>query len=190
MHSTTIFSAVIATLAFLQVTPAPPAFIALGASTATASALTSGLTSGTVSGTIGAGVGAGVACGTGNCRRRRRAALTHAEKVAREIQAELAARQEAPGPGPAPEGIPQHNWDDCYNDALNAQITINGPVGDNHIKIEGLPPTCMTLATVLDGNTSGGPVPTPCGSACIEYSGMTPEEYEQIRNQVNAEVLS
>lgn len=189
MHST-IIAAAIATLALLQVTPAPPAFIALGASAATATALTSGLTSGTISGTIGAGVGAGVACGTGNCRRRRRAALAHAEEVAREIQAELSARQDAPGPGPAPEGIPQHNWDDCYNDALEAQITINGPGEDNRIKVEGLPPSCMTLSTVLDGDTEGGPVPTPCGSACIEYSGMTPDEYEQIRGQLNAEVLS
>lgn len=188
MHST-IVCAAIATLAFLQVTPAPPVLIPLGVSAATATAITSGATSGTISGIIGAGVGAGVACGTGNCSRRRRAAATHAEKVAREIEAELAARQ-APGAGPAPVGVPQHNWDDCYNDALNAQITINGPVGDNHIQIEGLPPTCMVLATVLDGKTNGGPVPIPCGSACIEYSGMTPEEYEQIRGRVNAQILS
>ena len=190
MYSSTFLGAAIASLAFLQAVPAPPVFIALGASTATATAMTSGLTSGTVSGTIGAGVGAGVACGTGNCRRRRQAAFMHVKRVAREIQTEIEARQDVPGPGPAPEGIPQHNWDDCYNDALKAHITINGPVGDNHIKIEGLPPTCMTLATVLDGKTDGGPVPTPCGSACIEYSGMSPDEFEEIRGRVNAEVLS
>ena len=189
MHSTTIFSAIIAGLAFMQVTPAPPVFIALGASAATATALTSGAVSGTISGSIGAAVGAGVACSRGGCRRRRSEAIAHAENVAREIEAELAARQDVPGPGPAPVGIPQHNWDDCYNQALNAHITVTGPIGDNHIRVEGLPPTCMTLATVLDGNTSGGPVPIPCGSACIEYTGMTPEAFEQIRGQINAQIL-
>lgn len=190
MYSTTLLGTVIATLACLQVTPAPPAFIAIGASTATATALTSGLTSGTISGTIGAGVGAGVACGTGNCKRRRQAAFMHAQNVARNIHAELAAREEAPGPGPAPEGIPQHNWDDCYNDALKAEITVNGPVDDNHIKVEGLPPTCMTLSTVLDGNTSGGPVPTPCGTACIDYSVGSAEEFDKIGGMINEQILS
>lgn len=110
--------------------------------------------------------------------------------MARDIQAELEARQDVPGPGPAPQGVSQNNWDDCYNEALHAHITVAGPVGDNHIRIEGVPPNCMTLATVLDGNVNGGPRPTPCGSACIEYGNMNPEEFEQIRYQVNAEVLS
>lgn len=186
----TIIAAAIATLALLQVTPAPPAFIALGASAATAAAITTGVTSGTVSGAIAAAVGAGVACGTGNCRRRRSAALAHAGNLAREIQAELDARQDVSGAGAAPKGVPQVDWDDCYNDALEAQITVSGPYGDNRIRVEGLPPSCMVLTNDLDGSTDGGPIPVPCGSDCVEYSRMSPEEYEEIREHVNVEVLS
>lgn len=114
----------------------------------------------------------------------------HAQQVARDIHVELASREEAPGPGKAPEGVPQHNWDDCYNDARKAKITVNGPGEDNHIKIEGLPTSCMTLSTVLDGNMSGGPVPSPCGSACLRYSGMSPEEFDKIGGMINEKILS
>ncbi|KAI2606027.1 uncharacterized protein GGS25DRAFT_523696 [Hypoxylon fragiforme] len=123
--------------------------------------------------------------------RRRRAAFTHAMKMAREISAQLDTRDnKIPGPPPAPPGIPKHNWDDCYNDALNANITVNGPIKDNHIVVDGLPPTCMVLSTVLDGKVDGGPIPIPCDSACIEYTGMTANDYENIRLVVNTQILN
>ncbi|KAI1081160.1 hypothetical protein F5B20DRAFT_588715 [Whalleya microplaca] len=190
MRTSTIAASIIAGLAFLPAVPAPPVFIALGASAATAAAMTSGLTSGLVSGSIGAGVGAGVACGAKKtCGHRRRAAYEHAEKLVREITDQLDMRGEVPGPGPAPKGVPQYNWDNCFHDALKSKITVHGPVGDNHIKVEGLPPSCMVLSTVLDGKTSGGPTPVPCGSACIEYSGMDVASYENIRKMINTQIL-
>ncbi|KAI1778345.1 hypothetical protein F4818DRAFT_438511 [Hypoxylon cercidicola] len=57
------------------------------------------------------------------------------------------------------------------------------------IRIQGLPPTCMVLSTVIDGKVDGGPTPTPCGTACLEYSGMTPDDYEHIRAMVNQQIL-
>ncbi|KAI2625905.1 hypothetical protein GGR54DRAFT_522052 [Hypoxylon sp. NC1633] len=189
MRTSVIVGSLIASLAFLQGVPAPPVFIALGATAATATAMTSGLTSGLVSGSIGASVGAGVACARGGCRRRQ-AAFMHASKVVRDISSQLDTRDsQVPGPPPAPQGIPQNNWNDCYHDALNAKITVNGPINDNHIRVDGLPQTCMVLSTVIDGNTNGGPTPTPCGTACIEYSGMTADEYENIRHMINTQVL-
>lgn len=169
--------------------------MALGASAVTATAMTSGLTSGLVSGSIGASIGTAVACSRDGCckdrDRRRRAAFTHAMKMAREISAQLDTRDnKIPGPPPAPPGIPKHNWDDCYNDALNANITVNGPIKDNHIVVDGLPPTCMVLSTVLDGKVDGGPIPIPCDSACIEYTGMTANDYENIRLVVNTQILN
>ncbi|KAI0386661.1 hypothetical protein F5Y04DRAFT_275112 [Hypomontagnella monticulosa] len=190
MRTSVLGASIIAALAFLQGVPAPPALIAIGISASTATAITSGATSGLISGSIGASVGAGVACAKGGCRRRRQEAIRHATMIAREVADQLGAREEVPGPPKAPAGVPQYNFDDCYHDALNAQITVTGPISDNHIRIEGLPPTCMVLSTVLDGNTDGGPTPTPCGSACIEYSGMTPDEYENIRQILNTQVLN
>ncbi|KAI6089844.1 hypothetical protein F4821DRAFT_275517 [Hypoxylon rubiginosum] len=189
MRNSVIAAALVASLAFLQGVPAPPVFIALGASAATATAMTSGLTSGLVSGSIGASVGAGVACAKSGCRRRQ-AAFMAASKMARDISSQLDIRDgKIPGPPPAPQGIPQNNWDDCYHDALNAKVNIKGPVGDNHIRIEGLPTTCMVLSTVIDGKVDGGPTPTPCGTACLEYSGMTKDDYEHIRTMVNQQIL-
>ncbi|KAI0179152.1 hypothetical protein GGR52DRAFT_570052 [Hypoxylon sp. FL1284] len=189
MHSSIVATALVASLAFLQGVPAPPVFIALGASTATATALTSGVSAGAISGVMGVGVGVGTACAKGGCRRRQ-AAYMYTAKLAREMSSQLEARDgNPPGPPPAPQGIPQNNWDDCYNDSLKAKINIKGPVGDNHIRVEGLPPTCMVLSDVLDGKTDGGPRPTPCGSACIEYTGMQPDDYEHIRSMVNQQIL-
>lgn len=187
--------AVIATLACLQVTPAPPFALLVGVGlgsigvgvSSSAPAVIGGVASGAVAGSIAGGIGAAA--------NRRRHALSHASRLAREIESEVVAKvaprdgEEIAGPPKAPEGVPQHNVDDCWRDAFEADITITGPVGDNRVKIEGLPPTCMVLSTVLDGNAAGGPRPYPCGTTCLEYGDMTPEEYDNIRSTVNAEVI-
>lgn len=53
------------------------------------------------------------------------------------------------------------------------------------VQVDGLPATCMNLASVLDGDAVGGPVPTPCGSACLLYNNLSAEDYEQLRNTFN-----
>ncbi|KAK4661321.1 uncharacterized protein QC763_0101840 [Podospora pseudopauciseta] len=52
------------------------------------------------------------------------------------------------------------------------------------IRISGLPATCMNLATVLDGDASGGP-PTPCGSDCLLYNNLSAAEYNNLRGILN-----
>jgi hypothetical protein len=39
----------------------------------------------------------------------------------------------------------------------------------------------MNLATVLDGDAAGGPVPSPCGSACLLYDNLSTEEYQTLQ---------
>jgi hypothetical protein len=35
----------------------------------------------------------------------------------------------------------------------------------------------MVLSTVFDGDAAGGPVPTPCGSACLLYNNLNEDQY-------------
>lgn len=48
------------------------------------------------------------------------------------------------------------------------------------IQADGVPPTCMTLATVLVGDPVNGPYPTPLGSASLLYDNLTPEQYNDL----------
>ncbi|RYP65176.1 hypothetical protein DL769_006404 [Monosporascus sp. CRB-8-3] len=81
----------------------------------------------------------------------------------------------------APPGVPQFEFDRCNADMGRAHLFVQGPVSNRGIRVEGVPPTCMNLAAVLDGDAVQGPVPIPCGSACLIYDNLTPAEYEQIR---------
>lgn len=142
------------------------------------SGLTSGSVSGTISGSVGIGVGVGIGNnnnGDGNAKVRR---TYYSQKM---YQRELQARQALPegfGPGEAPESINQADWDRCYFDGLDAQIVVTGPIDNtNTIQIDGLPASCMPLNLVLDGNTFGGAIPEPCGSACLKYKDMSEEDY-------------
>ncbi|KAF6816316.1 hypothetical protein CPLU01_13877 [Colletotrichum plurivorum] len=102
----------------------------------------------------------------------------------------IGKRQEDAGPDPAPAGVPQYNWDECYHAARSSQITVTGPVGDNHIRVEGVPAVCMNLATVMTGAPQGDVGRAqPCGSDCIEYVNMTPEYHENMRALINTQVL-
>jgi hypothetical protein len=45
----------------------------------------------------------------------------------------------------------------------------------------------MNLAVVMSGSCTGdGPRPVPCGSACIQYVGISDEQMGQISSQLNA----
>lgn len=39
----------------------------------------------------------------------------------------------------------------------------------------------MNLASVLDGDAISGPIPIPCGSACLLYDNLSREDYEALR---------
>ncbi|KAI1777285.1 hypothetical protein F4818DRAFT_439643 [Hypoxylon cercidicola] len=86
----------------------------------------------------------------------------------------------------APSGVPQQEFDRCTNDmAQGAKIHVQGPVKNNGVQVDGLPASCMNLATVLDGDAVGGPVPIPCGSACLLYDNLSAKDYETMQNTFN-----
>ncbi|KAJ5338655.1 hypothetical protein N7452_005383 [Penicillium brevicompactum] len=60
-------------------------------------------------------------------------------------------------------------------------VTISGSTPDT-VHVEGVPPACMNLATVLTGNPTqeGGPVPTPMGSDSLDYSGVSEDDLRQL----------
>lgn len=50
------------------------------------------------------------------------------------------------------------------------------------IQADGVPPTCMTLATVLVGDPADGPYPMPLGSSTLLYDNLTPEQFNNLRS--------
>jgi hypothetical protein len=48
------------------------------------------------------------------------------------------------------------------------------------IQFDNVPAYCMNLANVLVGDGSGGPYALPCGSACLQYTGLTLEEFNEL----------
>jgi hypothetical protein len=39
----------------------------------------------------------------------------------------------------------------------------------------------VVLSNVFDGNAASGPVPTPCGSACLLYNNLNQTQYGQMQ---------
>ncbi|KAG2019046.1 hypothetical protein GB937_005336 [Aspergillus fischeri] len=83
-----------------------------------------------------------------------------------------------------PPGVPQYNFDMCVGALMNpaVTITITGPVENNGARIHGLPSVYMVLGTVIDGEPAGGPVPTPCGSACLLYNNLNAGDYGKMQD--------
>ncbi|KAM5344329.1 hypothetical protein ACJ41O_012866 [Fusarium nematophilum] len=88
----------------------------------------------------------------------------------------------------APVGVPQEEFDRCRGDLADDSVvvTVTGPVGNNGIQAEGVPASCMNLAAVMDRDTADGPLPQPCGSACLLYYNLSAAEYEEMRTFFNA----
>lgn len=55
-------------------------------------------------------------------------------------------------------------------------------------RADDVPPACMNLAAVLLDNPAqaGGPVPTPMGSASLEYTGLTEQDKTDLQNALSA----
>ncbi|KAK5636378.1 hypothetical protein RRF57_012090 [Xylaria bambusicola] len=54
-------------------------------------------------------------------------------------------------------------------------------------QFDNAPSLCMNLAMVLTSSCSGtGPCPTPCGSACLVYTGLTDVDYAKLSNILTA----
>lgn len=106
----------------------------------------------------------------------------------------------------APAGVPQLEFDRCYHDLASVTIRCQAPIAKNgeqacipydsatytdftynsstydlHIigmQLDNIPSTCMNLATFLDGNVVVGPIPQPCGLACLLSDKLSSADYE------------
>ncbi|KAI0841811.1 hypothetical protein F5Y06DRAFT_293509 [Hypoxylon sp. FL0890] len=82
-------------------------------------------------------------------------------------------------------GVPQYNFDLCH-DQLQGVTVISSIPGKGQAQFDKVPPACMDLVTVLSGScTSNSPRPTPCGSACVVYSGLTDDDFARISKALN-----
>ncbi|KAF9872116.1 hypothetical protein CkaCkLH20_10453 [Colletotrichum karsti] len=170
MHISPLLGMVLATTLLLQGVPAPPALVGMA-----------GMVGSKVGGVIAAGLKAG---GKG---KRDDLAILHIRQMSLEIEAELEKRARGDGPEVAPPGVLQHDWNECVRQARNSSsgINVDGPIGDNHIRVTGLPPACMNLAVAIGGIDNQTAVPVPCGTDCIEYGSLSPGYYEAVRGFIN-----
>ncbi|KAI8252224.1 hypothetical protein K4K58_008070 [Colletotrichum sp. SAR11_239] len=82
------------------------------------------------------------------------------------------------------EGVPEFEYQRCRDDISGLTITATAP-SDTEIQFSGVPATCMNLANVLVGDGTG-PFALPCGSDCLSYSNLTPEQYNQLADALRA----
>ncbi|PGH18055.1 hypothetical protein AJ79_00682 [Helicocarpus griseus UAMH5409] len=73
-----------------------------------------------------------------------------------------------------------HNFDLCREQLSTPEKkVIETSPSDSVVEFENIPPACMNLASALEGScTTEEAHPTPCGSACLQYAGLTDEQIE------------
>ncbi|KAJ2906293.1 hypothetical protein MKZ38_002372 [Zalerion maritima] len=88
-------------------------------------------------------------------------------------------------PQTAPEGVPQFEFERCYEAVQGVTVTASSPAA-GAIQFDNVPAYCMNLATVLVGDPVNGPYPTPCGSACLVYNDLSDAQFNQLVGALNA----
>ena len=74
---------------------------------------------------------------------------------------------------------------------LDDSFTLGTFANEEHLlnsvgKFDNVPPACMNLAVALSGSCTGeGPRPTPCGSACMQYSGLSDDQFRQLSSYLS-----
>lgn len=55
------------------------------------------------------------------------------------------------------------------------------------VRADNVPSACMDLATVIlnDPTQEGGPIPTPLGSASLQYTGLTDKDKADLQNALS-----
>ncbi|KAH6853210.1 hypothetical protein B0I37DRAFT_440396 [Chaetomium sp. MPI-CAGE-AT-0009] len=54
-------------------------------------------------------------------------------------------------------------------------------------QFDNIPPACMNLAVALSGSCTGeGPRPVPCGSACMQYRGISDDQIREISSYLRS----
>jgi len=152
----TIAISTVALLAGVQYCPAPPLVAVIGIDTITAIG-----TAATVAGTVSSTVEGAVSDAKG-----KRGLDGFQSRV----------RRGDYGLGTAPQ--------DCKNQLTSAHVTFSRPSGNN-VLVQGIPPACMTLSTVITGKFDEGN-PVPMGSDSIQFSNLSDDDITTIQNALNA----
>lgn len=100
----------------------------------------------------------------------------------RDAPADEQARENPPSP---PGGVNQADWDDCMKTIAANPINVQGPSGQNNIRITGFAPACKSILLDIEGAEYESVKPTDCGVDCVEYTNMSQEYYEEIRRLVD-----
>ncbi|KAJ5975804.1 hypothetical protein N7481_009511 [Penicillium waksmanii] len=77
--------------------------------------------------------------------------------------------------------LPQPAANECKSQLKGVTVNFT-PTGEGAYRIDNIPSACMTLSTVLIGKNPSGAVPTPLGSASLEYTGITSDELNQLQS--------
>ncbi|RJE26421.1 hypothetical protein PHISCL_01222 [Aspergillus sclerotialis] len=82
-------------------------------------------------------------------------------------------------------GLPQPAADECKGQLQDGATVVFSPIGSDGIRIDGVPPACMTLANVYLGENPNQPGPIPMGSASLEYHNLSQEEIDKLHATLN-----
>ncbi|KAK8044994.1 hypothetical protein PG993_005018 [Apiospora rasikravindrae] len=75
-----------------------------------------------------------------------------------------------------PCNVPLYNFQQCHDALVGVKVASSIPEA-GVAQFDNVPAPCMDLSTVLVGGCTGAdPRPTPCGSACIKYTGLTDDQ--------------
>ncbi|KAL0471043.1 hypothetical protein QR685DRAFT_572068 [Neurospora intermedia] len=90
-----------------------------------------------------------------------------------------------------PCNVPRYNFDICngqLHDQANRGIRVQTSIPSAGVgQFDNVPPACMNLAVALSGSCSGdGPRPTPCGSACLQYTGLSDDQFRQLSSYLQS----
>ncbi|KAI0434846.1 hypothetical protein F5Y09DRAFT_354841 [Xylaria sp. FL1042] len=75
-------------------------------------------------------------------------------------------------------------WSLCHDQLATASLTFSSPMEGN-VLVEGMPPACMTLATVITGQFDVGN-PVPMGSSSILFQNLSSDDIQQIQDALDA----
>ncbi|TKW56301.1 hypothetical protein CTA1_11955 [Colletotrichum tanaceti] len=112
----------------------------------------------------------------------RRGAMSHARNVARDIDNGVKRVKDA---GVSLRDAWQPSWMECYVEIRKSTVNVTSSLGDNRIRLDGLPPVCMALVATDTHGGNDSVAPVVCGTACIEHENMTGELFEKLRDMLN-----
>ncbi|KAF3014714.1 hypothetical protein G7054_g6360 [Neopestalotiopsis clavispora] len=78
----------------------------------------------------------------------------------------------------------QAAWDSCHDQLGSASLHFSSPQGSD-VLVEGVPSSCMTLATVITGKYNAGN-PIPEGSDSILFQNMSDDDLQALQNALNS----